>query len=377
MAKMEAIGQLAAGVAHNLSSLLNVITGDASLLLEVEALPVPARESAHRIFAAGERAASLVGQLLIFSGRQPLRPQSLDLNECIAGLSPTWRRLGGEGIKQELRLAEALPRIMADSAMVSQLLMNLVTNACDAMPQGGTLLVATEARTITEAEVPRYPEGRAGSFVCLTIGDTGRGISPATWPHIFEPFFTTKEIGKGIGLGLATGFGIVQQHAGWLAVETAVGVGTRFQVFLPVAANGEVAAPAESKGPTGGETVLLVEDEPLLREITAFMLQKYGYRVLQAGSGTEALETWKWYAAKIDLLFTDMVMPEGLTGTELAAKLRGEKPSLKVVYSSAYSSEMMGQVFAPKEVVHFLQKPYRPEALASIIRRALDGAAPQ
>jgi two-component system cell cycle sensor histidine kinase/response regulator CckA len=243
------------------------------------------------------------------------------------------------------------------------------------MPPGGALTITTERVTLDHAPLGRGPEARAGEFVRLSVRDTGCGIPPENLRHIFEPFFTTKEAGHGTGLGLATVFGIVQQHQGWIELESKVGAGTCFRIMLPAVprvAAAPARRPAKAAAAGGSETILLVEDDPAVREFAVAVLRSRGYRVLQACSGVEALEVWKWHAAKISLLFSDLVMPDGLGGVELAARLRREKPSLKVVLTSGYAKEAIGQEFHPPVGAHFIHKPYKPQALAEAVRDALN-----
>ena len=269
-----------------------------------------------------------------------------------------------------------LPAVNGDVGMMEQVLLNLAVNARDAMPQGGQLIINTAARTFDETYVKRNPEARAGQFVCLSVQDTGCGIAPEVLPRIFEPFFTTKEAGRGTGLGLATVYGIVKQHQGWLEVESQVGQGTTFNVFLPASAKS--AAPAvesiSSAAPRGrGETILVAEDEPALRRLAARMLRNLGYEVLEAASGVEAIEVWERHGRKVDLLLTDLVMPDGLTGRELAKKMATHESGLKVIYTSGYSPEMRETAFVFREGTNFLQKPYEPHTLAKAVRDCLDG----
>jgi CheY-like chemotaxis protein len=259
--------------------------------------------------------------------------------------------------------------------MVEQVIMNLSVNARDAMPKGGKLVVATSPVAIDESYVEQHPEARIGPFVCLSVTDAGVGMSKETLGRIFEPFFTTKEVGKGTGLGLATVYGIVKQHQGWVEVNSEPGVGTTFRVYLP-ATNKSAEAAAEKalsnsaiKG--GDETILLVEDEPVLRELARVILKDYKYRVLEAATGVEALKVWDQHNGRIDLLLTDMVMPEGMTGRELAEELKIRKPDLKVIYTSGYSSDVMGGDMGLRDTM-FLQKPYPPPMLAKTVRECLD-----
>ena len=373
--KMEAIGQLAGGVAHDFNNILTVINGYSAMLVNsYEALPEQA-ELLKEISAAGERAAKLTHQLLIFSRKQTMRLQPADLNEIVGSMSKMLRRLIGENISLHFNNSPGVQPILADAGMVEQVLLNLAVNARDAMPKGGRFTINTEAKTISDHDAQNNPEARAGKFVCLSVQDSGCGMSPEILTRIFEPFFTTKETGKGTGLGLATVFGIVKQHEGWITVRSQVDVGTTFEVFLPVAS--AVAAQNSenvSKAVAGGhETILLVEDEAAVRALAATVLQKCGYRILQAANGAEALEVWKAHAPGIDLLLTDMVMPGGLTGWELAEKLLADKPKLKVIYSTGYSEDMTGDISNSKVKIHLLQKPYHPQKLATTVREELDG----
>jgi CheY-like chemotaxis protein len=246
------------------------------------------------------------------------------------------------------------------------------------MPKGGRLFIETSAVEIPGALARQHPEARAGEFVCLTVRDTGCGIDKKILPRIFEPFFTTKEIGKGTGLGLATVYGIVQQHQGWIEVESEVGTGTVFTVFLPAA--GKVTAEALALSPLkpetvggGRETILVVEDEPCLLELVRSVLESYQYRVLTATSGGEALRVWEKNAGRIDLLLTDMIMPGGMTGGELAAELKHRQPGLNVVFTSGYSAELIGKDLA-QDGTNFLPKPYQPHQVARLIREIIDAS---
>jgi CheY-like chemotaxis protein len=253
-------------------------------------------------------------------------------------------------------------------------LVNLAVNARDAMPKGGTLVISTFAAEIDENYVQRHPEARVGNFVCLSVSDTGHGMDPQTLNRIFEPFFTTKEVGKGTGLGLATVYGIIKQHQGWIEVESQVGQGTAFRVFLPVSSKARYKAdgPAQNEAPGGDETILLVEDEPALRELVQEILQKKGYAVLEAATGAQALEVWRQHQDDIDLLLTDMMMPEGVSGRELAEKVLADRPDLKVIFTSGYSIDVVSPGFTFKQGQTFLQKPYQPETLAQTVREVLN-----
>lgn len=372
--KMESVGQLAAGVAHDFNNILTVIQGHAGLLQVDATLPRGVGESVKQITLAAERAAHLTRQLLMFSRKQVMQPRLLDLNEVIQNVAKMLRTALGEHITLRRHTAESLPAIHADPGMLEQVLFNLAVNARDAMPKGGTLLIRTYAVEFDEASVSTSPEARPGYFVCLSLSDTGCGMTADTLAHIFEPFFTTKEIGKGTGLGLATVYGIIKQHQGWIEVDSAVGEGTTFRVFLPATCKSPAAAggPHRREAPGGSETILVVEDEPALRELVQEILQKKGYRVLEAPTGVKALGLWQRHRDEINLLLTDMMMPEGVSGLELAERLLADKPDLKVIYSSGYSLDVVSPDFAIRDGVNFLQKPYDPETLARLVRDCLN-----
>ena len=374
--KMEAFGELAGGLAHDFNNALTIVIGYAQLLLDRGTMPPDAIEPVTRIYTAGTRAASLTRQLLVFSRKQTISRRAIDLNQVVGGIFDLLRRGIGEQITLELALSPAPCIAEADPGMIEQALMNLAVNARDAMASGGTLGIATKQVTIDDAATHHNPEARPGEFVCLSVRDTGCGIPPENLQRIFEPFFTTKAAGHGTGLGLAMVFGIVQQHQGWIELESTVGAGTCFRILLPAAPRA-AADPALRPAKTtaagrGSETLLLVEDEPAVREFAAAVLRSHGYRVLQACSGIEALEVWKWHESRIVLLVTDLVLPDGLGGVELAARLRKGKPTLKVVLTSGYGNETSGEQFQPPAGTHFVRKPYRPQVLTQVVRDVLD-----
>jgi PAS domain S-box-containing protein len=376
--KMEAVGQLAGGVAHDFNNRLAVIRGNAELLLMDEAqYPAQAKKGLEHVVAASERAANLTRQLLTFSRKQVLLPQPLVLNEVIANLTKMLNRVISENIDLQCHYAALLPYVQADTGMMEQVILNLVVNARDAMPEGGQLRVATERVTLIEAHARVNPKARAGEFVCVMVSDTGTGIAPEVLPRIFEPFFTTKEVGKGTGLGLATVYGIVQQHQGWLEVSSQVGESSMFKVFLPaiptparLAAAVEVGA--EVRG--GNETILLVEDDHAVRLTTRRVLESKGYRILEAMSGREALEMWPGHAEEIALLLTDIIMPGKMTGRDLAERLWGQKPGARVIFMSGYSAEVLraNTDFMRRTRSQFLQKPCSARAILETVRRCLD-----
>jgi two-component system cell cycle sensor histidine kinase/response regulator CckA len=375
--KMESVGQLAGGVAHDFNNLLTIIQGHVSLLQSEEALREDLLESVSEIRLASDRAANLTRQLLAFSRRQTMRIRPVDLNEAIAHTTKMLQRILGEDINIQINHTGQSAMVLADVGMIEQVLLNLAVNSRDAMPRGGQLVIETANLEIDASTAVRFPEGRPGTFVRLSVRDTGCGMPPEVLRRIFEPFFTTKEVGKGTGLGLATVYGIVQQHQGWIHVSSEVGQGTTFQVYLPGGPRSEVttATVQDPKiAPSGTETILLVEDEPALLILMRNTLSRLGYRVIEASSGVKALEAWSVHKAEIQLLLTDMVVPDGITGGELARRLCTEKPDLRVLYTSGYSPEIAGRDFPLTEGVNFLAKPFNRIALAQTVRRSLDGA---
>lgn len=377
--KLESVGQLAAGVAHDFNNILTVIQGYAESLLAREDTDGPATNALTQITRASQRAASLTRQLLMFSRKQTIQPRTLDLNAVLQNLVKMLGRLVGETITLGHTCAPDLCSVNADVGMIEQVVMNLAVNARDAMPKGGSLEITTANVTIDPAGARCHSDARPGQFACLAVKDTGCGMDRKTLDRIFEPFFTTKEVGKGTGLGLATVYGIVKQHKGWVEVESEPGRGTVFKVFLPSTATQAVpeeqktAAPASGIG--RGETILLVEDEPELREFVSDILRTHHYNVIEAASGPRALEAWDRCNGAVDLLLTDMVMPDGLSGRDLAQQFRSRKPGLKVIYSSGYSPEIMGGECDPREAI-FLAKPYHPKALLQLLRQCLNPPAP-
>jgi PAS domain S-box-containing protein len=375
--KMDAIGQLSGGIAHDFNNLLTVIQCNAMFLTEGD-VSKERRAYAEDIAQAAERAASLTRQLLMLSRRQVMQPTTLDLNEVVQNLMRMLRRIVGEDIHVYAGYASEMPLLRGDVGMLEQVLLNLVVNARDAMPRGGHLTIVTSVKVVDEAEAQRRPEVTAGRYACLEVRDTGGGVDPEALPHVFEPFFTTKPIGKGTGLGLATVYGIVKQHGGWIDVTSEPGTGTIFSIYLPIsepAAAPNLQRASDIAGSlTGTETILVVEDEDGVRLLVVNLLERHGYTVLQAASGPEALEVWQRARDQIDLLLTDLVMPGGMTGRELAGHLRADRPALKVVYTSGYSMEVIGPGESLIDGCNFVQKPYRPDQLAQTVRAQLDGA---
>ena len=371
--KMEAVGQLAGGVAHDFNNLLTVILGNVSLLQQGGLTDADRELAIEDTYHAADRAANLTRQLLTFSRRQPFNPRSIDLGDVVADTTRMLRRLIGEHIAIETRAAPSALCINADPGMIEQALVNLAVNSRAALPRGGRLVLETAQVVFAGAEI--RPPARAGTFVRLSVTDSGSGISPEHLSHIFEPFFTTKEVGKGTGLGLATVFGVVEQHQGWIEVEGNPGTGAAFHLFFPLVA--PVAAPARPppvESVRGAETILVAEDEPMVRSLIQAILERHGYQVHAVPSGTAALSVWQEHRDDIDLLITDTVMPGGISGIELAQRLRAERAGLKVIHISGYNDEMLaGDSRLRRRRAHFLAKPFLLDVFLEQVRQCLDG----
>lgn len=372
--KMEAIGRLAGGVAHDFNNLLTVILGYSELLLTLSPATDPNRSIIADIHHAGERAATLTRQLLAFSRKQVLAPQLLDLNEVIGNTEKMLRRLIGEDIALTTVLAPRLRQVRIDPGQMEQVILNLAVNARDAMPRGGRLTVETRNIKIGSEGLPRHPDRKPGNYVRLAITDTGSGMTPEVQARLFEPFFTTKEPGHGTGLGLATVFGIVKQSEGHISVYSEVGVGTAFEILFPAVADAARSEPSRSGlAPVrfGHETVLLVEDEEPVRKIARLALESHGYHVIEAHLGAEALNAVAEHPTPIQLLVTDVVMPE-MSGRELAERLRKRHPGLKVLFVSGYTDDAVIRHGILDARDPFLQKPFSPLTLARKVRDVLD-----
>jgi PAS domain S-box-containing protein len=372
--KMEAIGQLAGGIAHDFNNILTVVLGHATLLT-MQPLAPKAMVSAQQIKQASERAAGLTRQLLAFGRKQVASPRPIDLNHLVSGMSEMLGRLLGEDISLQINFSGEPAVVEADPGMMEQILLNLSVNSRDAMPRGGRLTLRVSQCCLDAAYVSRVVDARPGRFVCLSHTDTGSGIPPENMTRIFEPFFTTKELGKGTGLGLATVFGIVKQHQGWIQVESVLEQGTTFHIFLP-ASSEPVAAPenaeAQFRQRGGTETILVVEDERDLRDFVSRELRRHGYRIFEAVDGPSALALWAEYKNQIDLVFTDVIMTGGLNGREVAEHIWRENSKMKVVFSSGYGADTLGKDFKLDPGIIYLQKPYLPQTLAKTVRTCLD-----
>jgi signal transduction histidine kinase/ActR/RegA family two-component response regulator len=376
--KMEAVGRLAGGIAHDFNNLLTVIMGYSQVLLTELGPQHPLRGKIEETLKAGERAATLIRQLLTFSSKQSLDPKVLSLNTAVTNLEGLLRRLIGEDIQLVSKLDPTNGRLRADQAQLEQVLVNLVVNARDAMPKGGTLTIETAQVELTLSPVYHLTPLPPGPYVRLAVSDTGCGMDRKTQSHIFEPFFTTKGEGKGTGLGLSTVFGIVTQCGGAIDVTSRLGHGTRFDLYFPsVESDILTTAPTQPLGQLqrGTETILLVEDEPSVRTLVRDELRKLGYRVVEAKNGVEACLLATQQAGSLQLLLTDVVMP-GMGGRELAQHLSVIKPDLRTLFISGYTDDVGIMAGQEEGTSSFLQKPFTPEVLARAVRNLLDASTP-
>jgi len=374
--KMEAVGRLAGGVAHDFNNLLTVITGYSELLLRKIGKKSSMHGQVEEIRRAGERAASLTQQLLAFSRKQIIEPKVVHLGHLVAEMHKMLTRLIGEDISLQATTGKSLGSVKVDPGQFQQILMNLVVNARDAMPGGGKIVIETANVDLDEGYCALHPYVKPGRFVMLAVSDTGSGMSEEVKAHIFEPFFTTKEKGCGTGLGLATTYGSVHQAGGSIEVYSEVGIGTTFKIYLPRVEE-QVIIPVNDDLPTdlpgGTETVLIVEDEDILRNLCVRILEHLGYKVLQARNGTEAIVEVQGYGDRIDLLLTDVVMP-GMNGSELATQLVLHNPEMKVLFTSGYTEDVISHHGVLAEGVSFIGKPYVPSSLARKVREVLGKA---
>jgi CheY-like chemotaxis protein len=375
---MEAVGRLAGGVAHDFNNLLTAIIGYAELIANRDSSDPTARQHAELIQKAGEQAATLTRQLLAFSRKQLLQPRVIDLNDLVVDMEKLLRRVIGERFDLQTRPEAKLGRVLADPSQIEQVILNLGVNARDAMPTGGKLIIRTANVHLDRWQAPQIANSlEPGDYVELSVTDTGYGMDDETKAHIFEPFFTTKGPGKGTGLGLATVYGIVRQTGGGISVETAPGKGSTFRIYLPL----ETSPVDESKPVTetidksqNFETVLVVEDEEIVRELVCDVLAEQGYNVMCAVDGRDALEKAASYEGHIDLLVTDVIMPN-MNGQELAIRLAETRPETKVLYVSGYSDNDIGDHGVLDPRIDLLQKPFTPQTLARKIRDVIqDGS---
>jgi two-component system, cell cycle sensor histidine kinase and response regulator CckA len=372
--KLEAIARLAAGVAHDFNNILTAISGHSELLLRQLDLGDSRRKNAEQIEKCSYMAAALTRQLLTFSRKQVIEPRVLELNAVVGNIERMLTRLIGEDIEFRTELDRTIGRIKADPGQLEQVIMNLAVNARDALPNGGKLTITTSSVLLTESHRKNFPCLNPGRHVMLSVSDTGIGMTDQVKAHLFEPFFTTKPPGKGTGLGLATCFGIVRQSAGHIEVQSQLGKGTTFNLYFPELQ--EMAMPVQIPHTTtsvagGTETVLLVEDETLVRELAVTTLRERGYKVIEAINGDEGLRIAQKHNGKIDLVLTDVVMPV-LGGREMADVLRASRPGTKVLFTSGYTEEAIGHHGVLRPGIEFLQKPYLSASLARRVREVLD-----
>ena len=375
--KMEAVGQLAGGIAHDFNNLLQAIVAHATLGLEMVAENAPARGDFEEIRNAAVSAASLTRQLLAFSRRQVLQAQDLNLNEVIDTMLKMIRRVIGEHIELVFVPHEELGTVHVDPHQIEQVLMNLCVNSRDAMPEGGVVRIETQNVAFDEDFQESHPWSRAGSYVMMALSDTGTGMDEATLYRIFEPFFTTKEFGRGTGLGLATVYGIVKQHNGLVHVQSEVNRGTTFEIYLPrvTRTSKPLRASTSATMAGGSELILLAEDEAMVRQATARVLEKSGYRVLAASDGLEALELFKRHHNEVAMALLDIAMPK-MGGIEAAQRLREMRPDVRVLFCSGYGAAAL-QNLSGFETIDLIEKPYSPTSLLSKMREIIDSRTPE
>jgi signal transduction histidine kinase/CheY-like chemotaxis protein len=377
--KMESVGRLAGGVAHDFNNHLTVINGYCAMLLNEMGPDDPLREPVDEILLAGNRAATLTQQLLAFSRKQVAEPRVISLNDVVAEARKMLSRLIGDDIEIIVRLDPDLGSVVVDPSQMNQVLVNMAINARDAMPDGGRIIIETSNTDLGEHYAAQHAGVKPGPYVLLSITDTGVGMTQEVVQHIFEPFFTTKSTGVGTGLGLSTVYGIVKQAGGWIWVYSEPGAGSTFKVYLP-RAGCATEPPAEpvsaAEALRGTETVLVVEDQPEVRKLTLAMLESKGYRLLEAANGNEALSLCERYPEPIHLLVTDVVMP-GMTGRELARLLMALRPSLKTLYTSGYPANAIAHEGVLDPGVAYLPKPFSPAQLAAKVREVLLEPTPE
>jgi len=373
--KMEAIGQLAGGIAHDFNNLLTIVQGNAALMLEDPKIDPFCEELVKDIAGAVERATGLTRQLLVVSRKQAIQPVEVNLNEIVESLANMMRRLLGEGTMLRCVYYPDLPLIHADRGMLQQVLLNLSLNARDSMPNGGQLEIGTSVKTVDAGQTGSNTGASPGRFVCLRVSDTGHGIEAENLSRIFDPFYTTKDVGQGTGLGLATVYSIIKQHHGWVETYSQVGKGSTFLVYLPTS-SAIAHVPKPDVGlthlPCGTETILVAEDDFAVRHLVRKLLERCGYTVWIAESGVSALALWEMHKDEIHLLLTDIMMPGGILGSDLAKRLQAEKPQLKVIYTSGYGSDVVNKLPLLVEGMNMIHKPWQPKALAQTVRNCLD-----
>ena len=372
--KLESLGTLAGGVAHDFNNLLTVINGYSDMVFRSLREGDPARPKIDQIRKAGERAAELTQQLLAFSRRQIAQPRPVDLNRMVEESGAMFRSLLGDDIELATRLSRPLGQVMADPGQIHQVLMNLLANARDAMPDGGRVTIETRNVAVASGDLAEHAEAAPGACVLLLVSDTGVGIDEEVRLHLFEPFFTTKGVGKGTGLGLSTVYGIVKQSHGWISVCSDVGKGATFKIYLPRIDTAHAVLEEEPQAATARgnhETVLVVEDEKDVRGLAMAILESLGYRALSAADGPAALALAAIHEGPIDLVLTDVVLP-GMNGKQLADRLKLLRPGMAVLFTSGYSQDVIAHRGVLDREVAYIPKPYSPKDLASKVREVLD-----
>ncbi len=373
--KLEVVGQLAGGIAHDFNNIL------AAMIMQIDLLRMEAGSDAEHVHQAADellnsaqRAADLTRQLLLFGRRQPMQLRRQDLNLTVTELTKMLKRLIGEPIALRVEVCAEALWVEGDAGMIGQVLTNLCVNARDAMPNGGRLTITTRHTDVDAERAAHWPAANAGRYACIEVSDSGSGIEPSVLSHIFEPFFTTKPVGRGTGLGLSTTHGIVAHHGGFLDVESVVGAGTTLRVFIPSADPGQAKGAHANAGKVlgGTERILVVEDDPAVRRVVVRSLRQLGYQVTQADDGVEALRLWAQHSGEFDLVFTDMVMPEGLSGLDLHQQLRLLRPELRTIIVSGYTAEVLDRDSLTRQGVTYLVKPFDMVTVAGAVRACLD-----
>ncbi|MBU0674460.1 MAG: response regulator [Proteobacteria bacterium] len=371
--KMEAVGTLAGGIAHDFNNILNVIMGYSNMVEDTLAADSPAREDMHEVLVAADRAADLTKRLLLFSRKEPADVKPTNINELILGLQKMLVRVIRESIEFHLDLTDTPLIVSADTGQIEQVLINLASNAKDVMQEGGRLLITTGLEEIDEAYVAAYRYGRPGRYALITVSDTGQGMDKETQQKIFEPFFTTKGVGKGTGLGLAISYGIIKQHNGYIKVYSEPGEGTVFKIFLPLCDEAALDEKPEGVEPVKGghETILVAEDDAALRELSRRILEAFGYRVITAADGEEAIAKFLENRERINLVLLDMIMPKK-NGKEVGEAIRTVSPKIRILFASGYTSEIISNKELLEGSFDFIQKPYQSKSLLLKVREVLD-----
>jgi len=371
--KMEAIGHLAGGVAHDFNNILSAIVGYAHITMMKMKDDDPLRSNLEQILASSEKAANLTKSLLAFSRKQIMQMKTVNINDIVLGMITILNRVIGEDIYLQVNTAVHDLIVNVDTNQIEQVIMNLTTNARDAMPGGGTLTVRTEEIEIDENYIQMHQEGEVGKYAVLSFTDTGMGMDEKTRENIFDPFFTTKDVGKGTGLGLAMIFGTIKQHNGFINVYSEPGKGTTFKTYLPLSESGVKVMKEKEAGPisSGTETVLLVEDDENVRNVIKALLEEYGYSVIEAIDGKHALELFRENRDRIQLVITDIIMP-GLSGKDLHNELMKITPGIKVIFVSGYPADVLAKKGIIDSDVNFISKPAKPEILLQMVRKILD-----